>query len=162
MSDAAPHPVHLDALVNGLASNPALPPGEFHRFLGHRRGRREIAGRPDLTDDLADAIVAVGDVRLTRALARNRALPHAYRTTLGGHPDPWIRLAVAVAVADAPREPFERLLVDSDPEVRERGAQTRKYGGSSRHIPNSPRRFVTSSPRTPARSCGVASSPGPA
>ncbi|MGW2278602.1 hypothetical protein [Streptomyces sp. NPDC001770] len=132
MSDTNPHPVHLDAVVNGLASNPALPPGAFHRFLAHRRGHTAIAGRPDLTDDLADAIVAVDDVRLTSALARNRALPHAYRTTLAGHPDPWIRLACAVAAADAPRELFERLLVNPDPGVRELVARNDHVPGDLR------------------------------
>ncbi|MFD6426105.1 hypothetical protein [Streptomyces sp. NPDC060198] len=118
MSDVTVAPVHLDAVVGGLAANPALPPESVHRLFAHRRGFGEIAKRPDLTDDMIGAIIADGDHWLTYSLALNRALPHAYRMTLAGHPDPGIRVAVAVAAADAPRELFERLLADPDPRVR--------------------------------------------
>ncbi|MGW0858313.1 hypothetical protein [Streptomyces sp. NPDC002690] len=123
MSDATSNPIHLGAVVDGLAKNPALPPESFHRLFAHRRGRGEIAKRPDLTDDMIGAIIAVGDVWLTHSLALNRALPYACRMTLVGHPDPGIRVAVAVAATDAPRELFERLLTDPDARVREQVAR---------------------------------------
>ncbi|WP_328718022.1 hypothetical protein OHT52_00265 [Streptomyces sp. NBC_00247] len=119
MPYAANNPIHLDAVADGLAKNPALPPESVHRLFAHRRGFGEIAKRPDLTDDTIGAIIAAGDYWLTHSLALNRALPHAHRMTLARHPDPGIRVALAVAAADAPREMFERLLADPDPRVRE-------------------------------------------
>nr|WSW49766.1 hypothetical protein OG296_42950 [Streptomyces sp. NBC_01001] len=123
MSDATPPPVHLDEVVEGLAGNPALPPGLVRRLIAYRKGLGRVAKRPDLSDDMIAEIIATGDHWLTHSLALNRSLPHAFRMMLAEHPDHAIRRAVAIAADDAPRELFERLLDDSDPQVREHLAE---------------------------------------
>ncbi|MCX5401237.1 hypothetical protein [Streptomyces sp. NBC_00102] len=120
---SAPTPVHLGAVLDGLAKNPALPPETFHRLFARTGGHGEIAKRPDLTDDMTDTIIAADDFWHTHALALNRTLPHRYRLVLAGHPDSGIRTALAIAATDAPRELFERLLTDPDPRVRVHLAQ---------------------------------------
>ncbi|MFD7033531.1 hypothetical protein ACFWAR_36450 [Streptomyces sp. NPDC059917] len=128
MSDAVPLPVHLDQVVEGLAQNPALPSDLVRRLLAHRTGPGGVAGRRDLSDDVIAEIIAAGDHSLTHALALNRSLPHAFRTVLAEHPDPAVRRAVAIAADDAPRELFELLLDDADPQVR-------AYLAQSDHLP---------------------------
>ncbi|MFF2194182.1 hypothetical protein [Streptomyces sp. NPDC058157] len=119
MSDALPRPVHLDAVVDGLAKNPALPTELVRRLLPHGQSS-VVALRPDLTGDLITEILALDDIRLTHALALNRDLPHPVRTELAGHPDPGVRAALVVgAERGAPREFFERLAGDPDLRVRE-------------------------------------------
>ncbi|MFE5241028.1 MULTISPECIES: hypothetical protein [unclassified Streptomyces] len=124
MSDVVPPPVHLDAVLDGLAENPALPSALVRRLLGRRTGLGRVAGRPDLSDDLIAEILATDDHWLTHSLALNRGLPHAFRMVLAGHPDPAIRKAVAVAADGAPRELFARLLDDADPAVRAQVAES--------------------------------------
>ncbi|NUT47881.1 MAG: hypothetical protein HOV94_11315 [Saccharothrix sp.] len=125
MSDVAPRPVHLDKVVEGLAENPALPPEFVRRLFAHRKGRGSVAGRPDLNDDMIAEIIAMDEHWLTHSLALNGRLPHTFRMTLAGHPDPTIRAAVVVgADGGAARELFERLLGDADPTVREYLAQS--------------------------------------
>ncbi|MER7001090.1 hypothetical protein [Streptomyces sp. NPDC000410] len=118
MPDAIPPPVHLDKVVDGLAGNPALPSELVRRLLGYRKGFGTVAERPDLSDDMIAEIIAADDHWLTHSLALNRSLPHAFRMMLAEHPDPAVRTAVAVAAGDAPRELYERLLGDADPQVR--------------------------------------------
>ncbi|MEH0442628.1 MULTISPECIES: hypothetical protein [unclassified Streptomyces] len=79
VSDAAPLPVHLDRVVEGLAKNPALPPELIRRLFAHRNGLGSVAKRPDLTDDMIAEIIAVDDHWLVHSLALNRSLPHAFR-----------------------------------------------------------------------------------
>ncbi|KJY18261.1 hypothetical protein VR44_39615, partial [Streptomyces katrae] len=119
MSDAIPPPVHLDKVVDGLAENPALPSELVHRLLGYRKGLGRVAKRPDLSDGVIAQIIATDDHWLTHSLALNRSLPQAFRMILAEHPDPAIRRALVVAADGAPRELFELLLDDSDPQVRE-------------------------------------------
>ncbi|MEU7471787.1 hypothetical protein AB0A94_25240 [Streptomyces sp. NPDC044984] len=125
MSDAVPPIVHLHEVVEGLAENPALPPELVRRLFGHRKGFGHVARRADLTADMIAEIIALDDHWLTHSLALNRGLPHAFRMTLAEHPDPSIRTAVVVgADGGAPRELFERLLGDSEPQVRKRLAES--------------------------------------
>lgn len=124
MSDAIPPPVHLDEVVDGLAENPALPSELVRRLLGYRKGFGTVAKRPDLSDDMIAEIIATDDHWLTHSLALNRSLPQAFRMMLAQHPDPAIRRAVAIAADGAPRELFERLLEDTDPQVREHLAES--------------------------------------
>ncbi|MFB7979798.1 hypothetical protein [Streptomyces vinaceus] len=128
VSDAAPLPVHLDKVLEGLAGNPALPPELVRRLVAYRKGLGRVAKRPDLSDDTIAEIIATEDFWLTHALALNSSLPHAFRMMLAEYPDPAVRTAVAVAAGDAPRELFERLIDDSDPQVREQLA-------GSDHVP---------------------------
>ncbi|MFG2485647.1 hypothetical protein ACGFSI_23185 [Streptomyces virginiae] len=128
MPDAPPPPVHLDKVVAALAENPALPPELVRRLFGYRGGLGEVAGRPDLTDEMIAEIIAIDDHWLTHSLALNRSLPHTFRTALAEHPDPAIRAAVAARADDVPRELFERLVGDTDPKVR-------GYLAESRHVP---------------------------
>ncbi|MFI2364048.1 hypothetical protein [Promicromonospora sp. NPDC019610] len=124
MPDAPPPPVHLDNVLSGLAENPALPPTLVRRFFAYRKGFGNVAKRPDLTDDMIADIIAVNDHRLLHSLALNHSLPHPFRMTLAVHPDPAIRAAVVIGAHDAPRELFERLLGDADPQVRQHLAES--------------------------------------
>ncbi|MFE2163925.1 hypothetical protein ACFXB3_02400 [Streptomyces sp. NPDC059447] len=124
MSDAIPPPVHLDKVVDGLAENPALPSELVHRLLGYRKGLGRVAKRPDLSDGVIAEIIATDDHWLTHSLALNRSLPQAFRMILAEHPDPAIRRALVVAADGAPRELFELLLDDGDPQVREHLAES--------------------------------------
>ncbi|MFF1275820.1 hypothetical protein ACFVZC_20830 [Streptomyces marokkonensis] len=120
MSDGALPPVHLIRVLEGLATNPMLPPDFVRRLLAHRKGHGSLAGRPDLSDGMIAEIIALDEHWFTHSLALNRGLPHAFRMTLAGHPDPGIRAALVVgADGGARRELFERLLGDPDPQVRE-------------------------------------------
>ncbi|MFJ3205889.1 hypothetical protein [Streptomyces sp. NPDC086989] len=117
--------MHLDKVVDGLAENPALPSELLQRLLGYRKGLGRVAKRPDLSDDMIAEIIATDDLWLTHSLALNRSLPRAIRMILAEHPDPAIRKAVAVAAGgNAPRELFELLLDDGDPQVREHLAES--------------------------------------
>ncbi|GAA5035293.1 hypothetical protein [Streptomyces siamensis] len=119
MSDVMPSPIHLDKVVEGLATNPALPAELVRRLFAHRKGFGSVAKRPDLTDEMIDEIMALDDHWLTHALALNRSLPHTFRMMLTEHPDPDIRAALVIASDGAPRELFERLVGDADQHVRE-------------------------------------------
>ncbi|MFF3014840.1 hypothetical protein [Streptomyces sp. NPDC057939] len=129
MSDAVPPPVHLHEVVDGLAQNPGLPPELVRRLLGHRKGFGQVAKRPDLSAEVIAEIIAADDHWLTHSLALNRSLPHGFRMVLAEHPDPAIRTALVVGAGDAPRELYERLLGDPDPQVRGRVAE-------SDHVPD--------------------------
>ncbi|MFJ2821544.1 hypothetical protein ACIO7M_10560 [Streptomyces toxytricini] len=144
MSDAIPLPQHLDEVVDGLARNPALPPELVHRLLGCRKGLGRVAKRPDLSDGLIAEILAADDHWLTHSLALNRSLPQAVRMVLAEHPDPAIRTAVVIAADGAPRELFERLLDDPDPQVREHLA-------ASDHVPADLRARLATDPSAHVR-----------
>ncbi|MFJ6013759.1 hypothetical protein [Streptomyces sp. NPDC092952] len=132
MSDAIPVPVHLDQVLDGLAKNPALPSALVRRLLGHRKGLGTVAKRPDLSDTVIAEIIATDDHWLTHSLALNRSIPQAVRSKLAGHPDPSIRRAVAATADGAPRQLFERLVDDSDPQVREHVATSDHSPGDLR------------------------------
>jgi len=119
LSDITPAPAHLGKVVERLAGNPALPPEYVRRLLSYRKGLGRVAQRPDLTDDMIVEIITADDHWLVHSLALNRSIPHAFRMRLAEHPDPAIRAAVVAGAGDAPRELFERLLDDPDPQVRE-------------------------------------------
>ncbi|MEU1592911.1 hypothetical protein ABZ468_08620 [Streptomyces sp. NPDC005708] len=144
MPDAAPPPVHLDKVMQGLAGNPALPPELVRRFFAYRKGLGAVAKRPDLTDDMIADIVADDDYWLVHSLALNHSLPHVFRMTLARHPDPSIRAAVAVGAEDAPRELFEWLLSDADPQVRE-------YLAENDHVPTDLRARLAADPNPKIR-----------
>ncbi|MFB7553808.1 hypothetical protein [Streptomyces sp. NPDC056154] len=128
MTDAPSPPVHLDKTMEGLATNPALPRELVRRLFAYRKGLGRVAKRPDLSDDMIAEIIAVNDHWLTHSLALNRSLPHTFRMKLAEHPDPAIRAAVVVGADAAPRELYERLIGDADPQVRE-------YLAQSDHLP---------------------------
>ncbi|MFJ5924858.1 hypothetical protein ACIQF6_19870 [Kitasatospora sp. NPDC092948] len=109
---------HLRALLDGLAANPALPAPMVRRLIADRQGFGEVARRPDLTDDLVAEIVATDDEWLLHSLALNERLPGRFRSLLAAHPDASVRSALVRHAASAPREVWERLVDDSDPEVR--------------------------------------------
>ncbi|GAA2268921.1 DUF2336 domain-containing protein [Streptomyces atrovirens] len=145
MSDAAPPPVHLDKVMEGLAENPALPPEFIRRLFAHRKSHRGVAGRPDLTDGMIAEIIALDEHWLTHSLALNRSLPDAFRMTLAEHPDPAIRAAVVVgADGGGPRELFERLLDDADP-------TTREYLARNKHMPADLRARLAADPEPKVR-----------
>ncbi|MEV0036858.1 hypothetical protein [Streptomyces sp. NPDC050804] len=144
MSDVMPPPVHLDEVVEGLAGNPALPTELVRRLFSYRNGHGSVAKHQDLTDDMIAEIIADDDDWLTHALALNRSLPHAFRMTLAEHPDPGIRAAAVAGADGAPRELFERLLGDADPQVREHLAK-------SDHVPTDLRERLAADPEPEVR-----------
>lgn len=117
--------MHLDKVLAALARNPALPAALVRRLLPHRGGHGEVAGRPDLTDDMIEEIIAAGWQWQIYALAYNRDLPDSFRLRLADHPDPSVRSALVLGCGAATsREVFERLAADPDATVREELAQS--------------------------------------
>lgn len=119
-----------DAVLWGLAENPALPTDLALRLVAHCNGHGRVAKRADLDAQTIAAILAGKDARLTHNLALNRAVPSSVRATLAGHADPLVRVAVAVVAGSegAPRGLVERLIGDADPRVRTELAR-------SEHVP---------------------------
>ncbi|TQL22302.1 hypothetical protein FBY37_4330 [Streptomyces sp. SLBN-134] len=144
MSDVITPLVHPHQVLEGLAGNPALPPAFVRRLFGHPGGLRGVAQRADLADDVIAEIIALDDHRLTHSLALNRSLPHAFRMTLAEHPDPAIRTALVVRADGAPRELFERLIGDGEPQVREHLAR-------SDHVPPDLRARLATDPDATVR-----------
>jgi hypothetical protein len=102
-----------DAALDGLATNPALPPGLLRRLIAWRRGFGRVAGRADLTGELVEEMLATDWSWLLTSLAGNRAVAPSVRLRLAGHPDPTVRWAVASGAAGEPdRAAFERLVTD--------------------------------------------------
>ncbi|MEU9736021.1 hypothetical protein [Streptomyces sp. NPDC048002] len=118
MDADTPTPLHLGAVMDGLAANSALPAHSIRRLFAWRRGTRKVAGRPDLSDDMIAEIIATEDHWLLHGLALNGRLPDRFRMSLAGHPDQSVRSALAVRAATAPRLLLERLVDDPDPQVR--------------------------------------------
>ncbi|MGW7445998.1 hypothetical protein [Kitasatospora sp. NPDC054795] len=117
------NPVHLDHVLDGLEVNPALPAAMVRRLFARRHGFGKVAGRPDLTEDMIDEIVATDDHWLLHSLALNDRLPHRFRLCLAAHPDEGVRAALASRAATAPRQMLQQLVDDPDPKVREYLAQ---------------------------------------
>ncbi|MET7420892.1 hypothetical protein [Dactylosporangium sp. NPDC005555] len=111
--------MHIDAIVAGLAGNPALPPGLVLRLVRYRRGFGEVATRADLTGDAIEAIIATDDHWMLHSLALNRHLPDTVRSRLAEHPDGAVRAALVVSGRGTPRELYLRLVDDPDRRVRE-------------------------------------------
>ncbi|MGW7583203.1 hypothetical protein ACWGKU_28150 [Kitasatospora sp. NPDC054768] len=118
-----PNPVHLDHVMDGLATNPALPAAMVRRLFARRHGLGKVAGRADLTEEMIDEIIATDDHWLLHGLALNDRLPHRFRLRLAAHPDEGVRAALAVRAATAPRRMLEQLVDDPAPKVREYLAQ---------------------------------------
>ncbi|WP_194912815.1 hypothetical protein [Catenulispora rubra] len=125
MDADAPTPVHLGKVMDGLATNPALPAAMIRRLFAWRRGGGKVAGRPDLTDDMITEIIELDDHGLVHSLALNKRLPDRFRIQLAAHRDMGVRAALAVHAATAPRQLLEQLIDDPEPQVRERFAQSR-------------------------------------
>jgi len=125
MDADAPTPVHLDKVMDGLATNPALPAAMIRRLFAWRRGMGKVAERPDLTDDMIAEIIELDDHWLLHSLALNKRLPDRFRIRLAAHRDKWVRSALAVHAATAPRQMLELLIDDPEPQVREELAQSR-------------------------------------
>jgi hypothetical protein len=118
MSDPAPVPVRVNAVLNGLSENPALPTEMVHRMVAYRDDFGHVAGRADLTADLIAEIMATGRYPLLCSLARNRHLPDGVRLQLAEHADPLIRGALVAGGEHGGRELFERLINDPNKHVR--------------------------------------------
>ncbi|MFJ9770772.1 hypothetical protein ACIRVF_05980 [Kitasatospora sp. NPDC101157] len=116
-------PVHLATVLDGLAVNPALPAPMIRRLFAWRQGWGKVAGRPDVTEAMADEIIATDDRWLLHSLALNKQLADRVRIRLAAHPDVAVRSALVVDTANAPRELLERLIDDPESEVREYLAQ---------------------------------------
>jgi hypothetical protein len=119
MDADAPTPVHLDKVMDGLATNPALPAAMVRRLFAWRRGMGKVAGRPDLTDDMVAEIIELDDHWLLHSLALNKRLPDRFRIQLAAYRDNGVRAALVIQAATAPRAMLEQLIDDPDPRVRE-------------------------------------------
>ena len=120
-SPAAPN--HLVEVIDGLAVNTAMPPALVRRLFAWRRGGGNVAGRPDLTDEMIAEIIAIDDHWLVHSLALNRQVPDRFRIQLAAHRDSSIRAALAARAKIMPREALELLIADPDRSVREELAQ---------------------------------------
>jgi hypothetical protein len=118
VADSAPAPVHLSKVLDGLAENPALPAGLVRRLVRYRHGLGHVAKRADLPAEAIEEILASGHRWLLHSLALNPELPHAVQVRLATHADPTIRAALAARTRGAVRDVYERLMADSDPQVR--------------------------------------------
>lgn len=125
MSENALQPVHLDAVLEGLAENPALPVELIKRLVAYRRGFGHVAKRSDLTSDVIDEIIATDYHWLLHSLALNPWLPNRVRLQLAERHDPAVRAALVIGSRDeAPPEMFARLIDDPDARVREQLAES--------------------------------------
>ena len=131
-SDAALRPVHLDAVLDGLARNPAFPADLVRRLFARREGLGDVALRPDLTPEMMAEIIGTGDHWLVHSLALNPDVPSGTRIQLARHRDPAVRACLALRAESGPREMFEVLAVDPDPRVREHLAQNDQMPGDLR------------------------------
>ncbi|GAA1840664.1 hypothetical protein [Asanoa iriomotensis] len=113
----------LDAALDGLAENPALPTELVRRLIVHRGGPHAVAKRADLTDDLFDEILASDHRWLAHSLALSRHLPPHVSLRLVAHTDAGVRAALAAGQRVAPRDVFARLVDDPDKRAREHLAQ---------------------------------------
>ncbi|QFQ94962.1 hypothetical protein F9278_00720 [Streptomyces phaeolivaceus] len=59
-ADTVP-PVHLAKVLDGLATNPALPAHLVRRLFAWRRSGGKVARRPDLTDDMYAEMIATAE-----------------------------------------------------------------------------------------------------
>ncbi|GAB7051453.1 hypothetical protein [Catenuloplanes indicus] len=123
----------MDAVLDGLETNPALPGPMIHRLLSRHSGRGHVAKRADLTDALIEAILASGRYWLLHSLALNRHLPPPAQRRLAAHPDPTIRLALATHAA-----PGTRALLREDPDPAVREAAGSAHAGASPDLAPAP------------------------
>ncbi|MGI5243813.1 hypothetical protein [Dactylosporangium sp. CA-139066] len=113
--------MHVEAAVDGLAENPALPAGLVWRLIPYRRGRRRVAARADLTGEMIDAIIGSGDHWLVHALALSPHLPEPVQLRLAASPDGAVRCALAGRSASP--DVLAVLVDDRDRRVREAVAE---------------------------------------
>ncbi|WP_394619233.1 hypothetical protein JNUCC0626_09090 [Lentzea sp. JNUCC 0626] len=112
--------MHLSAVLEGLALNPALPQDAVRRLIGHRGGMGEVGKRPDLTDELAGEMIDTGWTRLRWSLAFNEHLPATARLRLARDRDDSVRAATASGCGHGTaREVYELLLADPEEHVRD-------------------------------------------
>lgn len=116
--------MQLEALVDGLSANPALPSAMVERLLRYGKGFGRVAGRPDLSAGQVEAILESTHPWLRHTLALNEHLDAAVRLRLAADDDPVIRRAVAGRAPASARELFERLIGDPAPDVRRELAWT--------------------------------------
>ncbi|MFF3322968.1 hypothetical protein [Streptomyces sp. NPDC002889] len=109
----------IDKALAGLARNPTLPENLLRRLLHHREACGEAAHRrTDLTEELADEILAFDDDWRALSLACNRDLPPGTRLKLAAHSDDMVRGALASRAQGPHEEVFTRLADDPSATVR--------------------------------------------
>jgi hypothetical protein len=118
MDTDAPSPLHLEKVIEGLSTNPALPAAMIRRLFAWHKGMRSVARRPDLTDAMIAEIIGLDDHWLLHSLALNETLPGRFRVELAGRPDKGVRAALVTRAETAPLEMLERLIDDPDRQVR--------------------------------------------
>ncbi|MGW6984237.1 hypothetical protein ACWGE1_33140 [Streptomyces sp. NPDC054932] len=114
-----PVPVHLREVLEGLARNAELPVPLLRRLIHHGPAREEAARwRKDLTERLAEEIMAVGDEWATHSLACNPDLPLDVKRELARSDDDSVRAAVASRDVSLPRDLFAAFVADPAAQVR--------------------------------------------
>lgn len=149
---------HLRDAIKGLAKNPALPAPMIRRLFAWPHGLGEVAGRPDLTEDMCAELIDRDEMWQVHTLALNRQLPLRFRMELAGHHDEAIRTAVVVGTVprftagrrsgpgnEELRELFELLLDGASPRTRTALAECDK-------VPSDVRGRLASDPEPEVRS----------
>jgi hypothetical protein len=122
-------PQRLRRLLFGLARNPAAPPDVLVRLLRLPPAAREIAWRrADVTSELGEQILNLGDAQAAASLGHNRRLPTSIRWQLATHPDPDVRASAARQIrpkdltpgCEVPQALLMQLADDPHPTVRAR------------------------------------------
>ncbi|MEV7557801.1 hypothetical protein [Streptomyces sp. NPDC089795] len=121
-----PLPVHLHAVLKGLARNTRLPLPLLRRLLHHGAALDEAARwRGDLTEELTGEIEALGNGWTTHALACNPDLPVGAKRRLLHSDDPAVRRALAGRAAPLPRDLVEAFVTDPSVQVHQAAAADR-------------------------------------
>ncbi|MER5479573.1 hypothetical protein ABT026_21775 [Streptomyces sp. NPDC002734] len=122
----------LALLLPGLAGNPSAPPAVLVRLAAAGEARHALVRRRDLPPETAGVLAAATDADLRSQLAANPSVPPSVRVVLAGDADPRVRTRLAAGApyfttvgvhgirspGPLPREVYEALARDPDPEVR--------------------------------------------
>lgn len=124
----------LTQILCGLARNPLMPTDVVWRLIRLPAAARQVAWRrDDISEDLARAIVDLGDVEAAECLGHNDRIPVSVRWLLAAHVEPAVRASAARYALpervppgrEVPAALLEHLADDPDPQVRARVAEHR-------------------------------------
>jgi hypothetical protein len=136
-------PARRGRILCGIARNPAAPPAVVLWLIGIPEPAKQIAWRrTDLTDDLADTIISIGNAELAEYLGHNDRVPTSVRWRLAAHAEPKVRAAAArhtppenvTPGCEVPGALLEHLADDGDASVRAQVAEHTSTPDHSRAV----------------------------